>query len=244
MSKRSTGPGQTLFDAGISDGDTVTLLRVAWIPPKLPPQFTVNLESHRRALGWTGFSSGFTIIYKFNVDVPGNKITVEFWRKNDHDKIEYDFETRIMKSKRGHWYSGSKHYEEPLDVRGALADLVAATLETPAPVPPGEFSFWRVRGSVVTESDPVNGLWGDAPANADRRPVPRKGWFEKPDDECTELEFDLPILGQGRALIDSNGMPLRVAVITNHPMPTHDVVEEYDVEFSFSPAKDSPEGKS
>merc|ERR1712194_769773 len=196
--------------------------------------------------------------YTLAVDAPSNIVTVEKWRKNDHDAFTVNTATGVVQGYRQHWMGGDRPFEQKLGFEKPLADLLEEWSDrvTPLPAETDALRFWAQPGAAMAKDDPdresdedddqpSRGSKADLtkfrPRRHDRQPP---GWFESPSDDCVELVINaaMTFMTLLRVLLDADGNPIRAAVVMN--CPNHDKVEEYTVEFTvLAPEKETPEEK-
>lgn len=218
----------TLGDTNICDGDRITVVHAGFEPlVPLPEFFKLSLTSVRERLH-RGYSSAFTIVYKIEANIPEGRMSIEPWRKNDHDKTVYDCKACIKKCMTSHWMSGQRTHDSKLD-DDPLSSFVASWSAPCIRVKEASERFWRNTDALETHPNPEfdDDEKQDYP---NHNAVP--GWFVALSEDCIELMVDVPILGRNsicRLLIDAEGRPVRAALKGCKASSSHQDIEEYDV---------------
>jgi len=197
-----------LEKAGVFDGARLTVVHGPRPPNmEIPLKFMFQLVSSRVRLGYHCFSSSFSIVYEFTVDVAANHLSGKVIRKSDTDEVEIDGKLGCSKGARGHWMAGSTSFQHAWPTFD-LAALLRKHID---------------EAEIVLE--PELRLW-DGIQDQDVHTRSRcEGWFVAPSPDCIELSVDseFPLsadeVSLARVLINSAGHPLRVALFHNGGEP-------------------------
>jgi len=231
------GWAATVSEAGLHDGDTVTVVQVdtAYLHP-LPSSFRVTFTSSRERFAPV-YSSAFTIEYSISGHASDGRMVIHKCRKNDTDRVEYDTNTQTVSGRWGHWMTGNHHYTRDMQGPNPLADFFSSWCRPYSVVTDTSKCFWKpgiidnglvVQGDVLDFPDDVSD-----PERPVYSAVP--GWFQAPSEDCKEIVVDISMDGRDgpeqirRMLVDGKGLPLRLAMFKPLTSRLHQNVEEYDV---------------
>jgi len=226
---------RVLADTQICHGDVITVAHSGFVPlGRLPETFRLDLTSARERFS-SRYSSAFTIIYKVYANVPEGRMSLEPWRKNDHDRCVYDTKAGTVTSMQGHWMAGSSESTTPLSGNDPLGALAGAWHGPAKRIQKESELFWRgASGSDKKEKEEHEEWRGRDDEEEQTSPnysaVP--GWFTLPSEDCAEIEVNLPFAGKriSRLLIDGEGRPVRAAMHGCKLGMLHQDIEEYDVQ--------------
>lgn len=232
--------GKTLEEMGFTDGSRVQIGVSCVTFMELPSRFTVELNAKKRAR-----SSAFISLYNVRADIPANEVSVELWRKSDHDTFTFDTLAGICKGYTQHWMCGNTPFENQLDCNRPLAEILKSQLANAEPVFDKESRFWKSQDELADEDTVGNcdtlhehkrrmerqerlDKSGDFSGFRPKYDSSVPGWFIAPAD-CTEviINADMSFMKLFRVLLDEDGRPIRAAIYISNP--NHDEVEEYDV---------------
>jgi hypothetical protein len=224
--------GSTLAELGLKNGDQLTVMHSGFAPlASLPLFFALELTSARERFS-SGYSSGFTIVYKCRASLVNRWLYFEAWRKNNHDKFLFDVKEDVRKDVTSHWMAGSSSHSHGLDGRDCLQELCDSWKSTSTRVESMDY-FWLDAVDAEALSRNNNGNWRND--DDEKRPSYHRvpGWFVKPKNECRELKVDIPLPSGSkriiRLLIDRQGQPLRAAIKGCKMGQLHQDIEEFDV---------------
>jgi hypothetical protein len=226
----------TLEEAGLVHGSRLEVGLRSWVRPmEVPAKCRLTLQGRRRCR-----SSAFIIRYELTIDVPGNRIQAEKWRKHDHDYFDIDTFAGTTTGYRGHWMCGNTDVRDKLSIHDvALADMLEQWIGQCKPVFSEADRFWKSsdsldndthKGARQDKSQHVLARVDDCDIFQNKPQGHAPDWFAAPSPECTELIVNakLPFMDLLRVLLDAKGRPIRAAVFAG--CPNHDLVEEYDVD--------------
>lgn len=231
----------TLAHAGLKAGDQLTVMHSGFAPLEhLPEEFKLDLTSVRQKFR-TGYSSAFTIIYKYIGSFPAGWLYMEPWRKNDHDKLLYDVKAGVRKHISCHWMAGTRTDTSPLE-SDPIQDFRNCWAARPKRIRNDAERFWLTSGAVAPEDTPEDHR-SDAPQARPRySAVP--GWFVAPCEDCDEVEVDVPLPHCDkrivRLLISREGKPLRAALRGCRMAMLHEDLEEYEISLEACAALANP----
>mmetsp|Transcript_152366 Transcript_152366/g.277220 ORF Transcript_152366/g.277220 Transcript_152366/m.277220 type:complete len:328 (-) Transcript_152366:157-1140(-) len=231
-----------LADTEIRDGDHVTVTHAGSVDLlPLPSTFNLTLTSVRERFKPARYSSAFSILHKIHVNAPAGVMRHELWRKNDHDSISYNVNSRTKTLAHGHWMSGTQKTVRDLPENvDPIGVFVQAWPKRATPVWDPSERFWR-SPDVNTSDD--TGIMSDKYSKGDEQQshpnyAAVRGWFIMPSDSCVEICAALPVgsieepsLSQKviRLLLDESGTPIRAALNECRCGRLQEDIEEYDI---------------
>lgn len=223
----------TMADTGLKSGDQITVIHDAFTPLRqLPDTFALGLTSIRQKIR-TGYSSAFSILYKFKASISENWLYFEPWRKNDHDKILFDMQTDTHVTESSHWMAGTHRNSAPLNGENPLEGFCRAWCLPHRRIRQDAERFWLIPDSPHRKSSDGLPHRGQDQTRPDYNAVP--GWFTPPSEDLNEIELDVPLpVGSEtrriiRLLIDQNGQPVSAAVKGCRMGHLHQDIEEYEI---------------
>lgn len=221
----------TMADTGLSSGDQITVMNNGFVPlVTLPNAFVLNITSIRERFRG-GYSSAFTILYKISGSLSDEWLYFEPWRKNDHDKLLFDYQAGTLIAETSHWMAGSKTHSSNLGEFNPVRKLSEAWGSPSMRIVQEADRFWLTSSdsSAMTKETDVDGK--------QKRPnyqaVP--GWFIAPSEHLNEIEVSVPLPSRDdhsvkriiRLLIDQKGEPVRAAVHGCKMSGLHQDIEEF-----------------
>jgi len=225
----------TLGDVDICDGDQLTVLHNGFTPMvPLPEAFSLKLISFRQRIR-SPCSSSFVMMYRICGNVATDRLSLEPWRKNDHDRFVYDRKRRTTAFMTSHWMSGETKHTSKLKGIDPLTDLLRSWHLPTRCVFDESDKFWLPADKQPEHEHGFDDDWPDDESNEQVRPnrMAVNGWFIIPSEDCFEVQVDIVCGGVKiiRMLLDSSGMPVRAALKNcSAGSPCHQDIEEFDVE--------------
>jgi len=177
------------------------------------------------------------MIYRICGNVATDRLSLEPWRKNDHDRFVYDRKKKTIATMTSHWMSGETNSTGELKGIDPLTDLLQSWHLPTRCVFDESDKFW-LPADKQPESEREHKFghyWPDHERNEQVRPnrMAVSGWFIIPSEDCFEVQVDI-VCGSVkiiRMLLDSSGMPVRAALKNcSAGSPCHQDIEEFDVE--------------
>lgn len=234
----------TMAETSLASGTSITVVHTGFMPlVPLGEAFALELTSVRQRIR-TGYSSAFVVIFKISGNTSGGWMHFEPWRKNDHDKFTFDIHNDTLEAETSHWMCGTSPSTRSLDGEDPLSKLRQAWCSG-RQMSKDDERFWLPASAHDADKDDDNlpaarrqllglGSKDQEQTRPDHMAVP--GWFVAPDEDCIEIETDIPLLNSGkriiRILINRSGEPVRAALKGCQMAGLHQDIEEYDVDLS------------